>query len=32
MEMGLIQESIDLAINGNRRELARLLSAIEAGA
>ncbi len=32
MEMGLIQESIDLAINGNRRELARLLSSIESGA
>ena len=30
--MGLIQESIDLAINGNRRELARLLSSIESGA
>ena len=29
--MGLIQESIDLAINGNRRELARLLSSIESG-
>jgi len=32
VEMGLIQESIDLAINGNRRELARLLSSIESGA
>ena len=29
--MGLIQESINLAISGNRRELARLLSSIESG-
>ena len=29
--MGLIQESINLAINGNRRELAKLLSSIESG-
>ncbi len=29
--MGLIQESINLAISGNRRELAKLLSSIESG-